>query len=289
MRGVFIMEKSIEVTEKIRALQGNKFSLWKYLNDRYPITLSKFGGYEFRLSEVEFILCVGEHNENYYEYLEEHSRLEEDNKRNEEEYFSEQEKERNEELDEYNEEENVFLEKQHKREKKNKLRKLRLDDLDKLRELRSVEFTPNMQLLYNALKRQYLTYENELYLNRKPKPYDDFWKINNIKLIEIFNITDEEQKSLKSIIDKKEKRRRKNEKYKKDRRNNEEKWHRKNEKRRKERRNDEGLLKSEVKKKSKEDAILKLIRDNPGIKQSEVAKILGLHRSTISKTYKHLF
>lgn len=278
-----------ELKGKVKELQINKLELWKDLNDRYPNTLSQFGGYDFILSEVERILCVGEYKESYYEYLEEHSRLEEEEKRNEEEYFSEQEKERNEKLDEYNEQENIFIEKQYKREKKNKLRKLRLDDLNKLIELRGVEFTPNMQLLYDSLKRQYIKYENELYIDREPIPYYDFWKINNIKLIEIFEITEEEQKSLKSIIDKEEKSRRRNERYKKDRMNNEDKWHRINEKRRKDRRNDEGLLESEVKKKLKEDAILKLIKNNPEIKKSEVAKILGLHKSSISKTYKHLF
>ena len=97
---------------------------------------------------------------------------------------------------------------------------------------------------------------------------EGYW-YKNQTLIERLNITIEEQKNLKTII------------------GTEEKYRRNNASRREKRRNEEGLTKREQKKKEKEKEIKLLI--NKGYNMNQVAKALGINRSTISRTYKHLF
>jgi hypothetical protein len=95
------------------------------------------------------------------------------------------------------------------------------------------------------------------------------YNYKNETLISLLNITDDEMKVLITIIDPKEKRRR-DSKRKRD-----------------ERRNEEGLTKREQQKQEKEIKIKELI--NKGYNMSRVANELGINRSTISRSYKHLF
>ena len=67
----------------------------------------------------------------------------------------------------------------------------------------------------------------------------------------------------------------------------EEKYDRNNEKRRAKRRNEEGLTKRQQQKQDRENQIKELI--NKGFNMNQVAKELGINRSTISRSYKHLF
>ncbi|MGL5753412.1 MAG: helix-turn-helix domain-containing protein, partial [Paraclostridium sp.] len=97
---------------------------------------------------------------------------------------------------------------------------------------------------------------------------EGYW-YKNETLIDRLEITREEQKNLKTII------------------GTDEKYDRKNEKRRAERRNEEGLTKREQEKLEKEEQIKILI--GKGHNMSQVAKELGINRSTISRHYKHLF
>lgn len=52
-------------------------------------------------------------------------------------------------------------------------------------------------------------------------------------------------------------------------------------------RNDEGLTSRQQQKKEKENQIKELI--NKGFNMNQIAKELGLNRSTLSRSYKHLF
>ena len=95
-----------------------------------------------------------------------------------------------------------------------------------------------------------------------------YW-YKNETLIERLGITREEQKHLKTII------------------GTEEKYDRNNEKRRSKRRNENGLTKRQQQKQDREKQIKELI--NKGFNMNQVSKELGINRSTISRSYKHLF
>ena len=97
---------------------------------------------------------------------------------------------------------------------------------------------------------------------------DGYW-YKNETLIERLGITREEQKHMKTII------------------GLEEKYDRNNKKRRAKRRNEEGLTKRQQQKQARENQIKELI--NKGFNMNQVAKELGINRSTISRSYKHLF
>ena len=88
-------------------------------------------------------------------------------------------------------------------------------------------------------------------------------------IIEWLNISEEEQRELITL---------KSKKIKKENNNTQ---------RREKRRNAEGLTSREQQKKEKENQIKDLI--NKGFNMNQIAKELGLNRSTISRTYKHLF
>lgn len=102
---------------------------------------------------------------------------------------------------------------------------------------------------------------------------DKQYKYKNITLIELLEITEEEQQHLKSIIGTKEKNRRKNETNKA--------YYKA------QRRNDNGLTKREQEKQDKENLIKELIAK--GYNKNQVAKELGLNRSTITRHYGYLF
>lgn len=95
-----------------------------------------------------------------------------------------------------------------------------------------------------------------------------YW-YKNETLIDRLEITPEEQKKMKTII------------------GTSEKYERKNVKRRASRRNEEGLTEREQQKKEKETVIKELV--NKGYSMSQVANELGVNRSTVSRSYKHLF
>lgn len=95
---------------------------------------------------------------------------------------------------------------------------------------------------------------------------EGYW-YKNETLIERLGITESEQRHLKTIIGTQEKYRRKNEKRTP--------------------RNENGLTKREQEKQDKENKIKELIKR--GYNMSQVAKELGINRSTISRSYKHLF
>lgn len=95
------------------------------------------------------------------------------------------------------------------------------------------------------------------------------YNYKNETLIEKLNITDEEIKEMITII------------------GPDEKMRRKLIREREARRNENGLTKREQQKQEKELKIKELI--NKGCNMSQVAKELGINRSTISRSYKHLF
>ncbi|MBW6411660.1 DNA-binding response regulator [Clostridium weizhouense] len=95
------------------------------------------------------------------------------------------------------------------------------------------------------------------------------YNYKNETLIEKLNITDDEMKVMTTIIGPNEKNRRKKEK------------------RKIQRRNEDGLTKREQQKREREKKIKELI--NKGYNMNQVAKELGINRSTISRSYKHLF
>ena len=95
-----------------------------------------------------------------------------------------------------------------------------------------------------------------------------YW-YKNETLIEKLGISKIEQKHMKTII------------------GIDEKYDRNNERRRNKRRNEEGLTKREKAKLEKEKCIKQLIKE--GYNMSQIAKILKLNRSTLSRSYKHLF
>ena len=95
---------------------------------------------------------------------------------------------------------------------------------------------------------------------------EGYW-YKNETLIERLEITEEEQSKLKTII---------GTRIKYDRNN-----------KRRTPRNEEGLTPREQQKKEKEKQIKDLI--NKGFNMNQVAKELGVNRSTISRSYKHLF
>ncbi len=97
---------------------------------------------------------------------------------------------------------------------------------------------------------------------------EGYWYKNDT-LIERLEISRSEQKHMKTIID------------------TDEKYYRKNVKRRNSRRNEDGLTKREKEKLDREQEIKKLIKQDKNM--SQIAKILGINRSTISRHYKHLF
>lgn len=183
------------------------------------------------------------------------------------------------------------------RDKVNNLRKLRLDDLDKLIDIRKSngeEFTYDMKNKYIFLCNQFNYNYNNIYFdnckrakiyfnaysdeikrslpcNYTCKIYFDCRKITNEKLIKYFKITMEEQRQMKFIISKEEIKRRKNLK------------------RRQDRRDSNGLTKREREKLENENVIRNLIDSNPNITRSEVARIINVHKSTITRVYGHLF
>jgi len=95
-----------------------------------------------------------------------------------------------------------------------------------------------------------------------------YW-YKNQTLIERLDITLDEQKHMKSII------------------SEEEKYRRNNIKRKNNRRNEEGLTNREQQKVKKEQLIKDLIKK--GFNKSQVAKELGVNRSTITRHYGYLF
>lgn len=103
-------------------------------------------------------------------------------------------------------------------------------------------------------------YENKLY------------KYTNKKLIEILDITLEEQKYLKTIISGKEKYRRSAEEQKA--------------KKKAKRRNENGLTKREQEKKDRINKIKKL--KIKGLNQNQIAKEIGISRQAVSKLLKSL-
>lgn len=166
-----------------------------------------------------------------------------------------------------------ICERERKRDKVNNLRELRLDDLDKLREIRrdrEEEFTYYMDSQYVFLNWQYITFYDDIYLAHY-NTFLDCKKFKNETLINIFSITLEEQQHMKSIISKEEIRRRKNLK------------------RRNDRRDSNGLTKRAKAKLEKEMQIKELIVSYPEITKSEVARIMNLSKSTITRCYGHLF
>lgn len=92
---------------------------------------------------------------------------------------------------------------------------------------------------------------------------EGYWYKNDT-LIDRLEITREEKKKLKTII------------------GTEEKYQRKNTKR-----NENGLTQREQQKQDRENQIKELIKQ--GFNMNQVAKELGVNRSTISRSYKHLF
>lgn len=291
------MEKLInDLKEKVRNLQECKFKLWNDINNICPNTLNKFGGYGFRISDLDYILDKGleKEIEGYQEYcinenIEEYKSGEFKNKM---ENYHKKELEDKEEFSNRDEEYRIKA-----RAKVNNLRKLRLDDLDKLMDIRRAngeEFTHDMKNKYIFLCNQFNYNYNNIYFDNCKRPkihfnaysdeierslpcnytckiYFDCRKITNEKLIKYFKITMEEQRQMKFIISKEEIKRRKNLK------------------RRQDRRDSNGLTKREREKLEKENVIRNLIDSNPNITKSEVARIINLHKSTITRVYGHLF
>lgn len=244
-----------------------------------------------------FILDAEESNKKEYEGYEEY-RINEDNEiLNREKFmscieeFHKREDEETYEVRLKDEQERIRV-----RGKVNNLRKLRLDDLDKLRELRKSrgeDFTEYMDDQYRVLYCQYIDNLKNIYLvncERSRKYFNvcsdkikakescseckisfDCRKFTNKTLIKKFNITSEEERFMKSIISKEEVKRRKNIR------------------RRKDRRDINGLTKRAKAKLEKEMKIKELIVSDPKITKSEVARILNLNKSTITRCYSHLF
>ncbi|WP_251862423.1 DNA-binding response regulator [Clostridium sp. Marseille-Q2269] len=99
------------------------------------------------------------------------------------------------------------------------------------------------------------------------------YNYKNETLIEKLNILDKEMKTLEIIISKKEIRRRDNEKNKI--------------RQKAKRRNEKGVTKRQQEKLNKENKIKQLI--NKGFNKAEVARELNLNKSTIIRSYGHLF
>lgn len=221
-----------------------------------------------------FILDAEESNKKEYEGYEEY-RVNEDNEiLNREKFmscieeFHKREYEETYEVRLKDEQERIRV-----RGKVNNLRELRLDDLDKLREIRrdrEEDFTYYMDIQYVFLNWQYITFYDDIYLAHH-KTFLDCKKFKNETLINIFSITLEEQQHMKSIISKEEIKRRKNLK------------------RRNDRRDSNGLTKRAKAKLEKEMKIKELIVSYPEITKSEVARIMNLSKSTITRCYGHLF
>lgn len=166
-----------------------------------------------------------------------------------------------------------LCEREKKRGKVNRLRELRIDDLEKLKEIREdkgKEFTFHMDDKYTFLYNQYIVNYFNIYLD-PCKISLDCVKFRNETLINIFDITLEEQQHMKSIISKEEIKRRKNLK------------------RRQDRRDCNGLTKRAKAKLEKEIQIKHLLEINPGLSKSEVARIMKLNKSTVTRVYGHLF
>lgn len=96
------------------------------------------------------------------------------------------------------------------------------------------------------------------------------YKYKNDTLIDFLHITEKEQKYLKTIISKKEK------------------YGRKNIKRNEARRNDEGYTSREESKMQNMEKIQNLIKNNPFIKQAEIAEKLGITQQLVSKYLKKI-
>lgn len=187
---------------------------------------------------------------------------------------------------------NEIQQKQGYRKKLNNLRKLRIKDLLKLKELRGGVFRyysfcrycededNKMQKLFEFLDKQLEDFKDKIYINTEknfifydPKHNRDIIRFSNNYLITKFHISNEEQRHMKSIISKLEKRRRNNE-YNKS-------------KFKMQRRNSNGLTSRQQSKLDKERRIIELI--NEGLSKTEIAKRLNLNKSSMSSTYKHLF
>lgn len=245
-----------------------------------------------------FIIDAEESNRKEYEEYEEYCINEDTERLNIDEFmasieeFHKREDEENYEVRLKDEGERIKV-----RDKVNNLRKLRLNDLDKLREMRrdrGEDFTDYMDRKYRFLYCQYIdNLKNiDLYNCERSKKYFNAYRdeiekevpckysceisfdcrrFTNKTLIKTFNITSEEQQFMKSIISREEIKRRKNLK------------------RRQCRRDCNGLTKRERIKLEKEKKIQDLIVSDPKITKSEVARIMGLDKSTITRCYSHLF
>ncbi|RXM56722.1 DNA-binding response regulator [Clostridium tetani] len=99
------------------------------------------------------------------------------------------------------------------------------------------------------------------------------YNYKNKTLIKLLNITEEEMKNLETIISNKEVKRRTN--------------IRTNIHHKAKRRNEKGLTKRQQEKKYKEEKVKELIQQ--GFNKSQIAKELDLNRSTITRSYNHLF
>jgi DNA-directed RNA polymerase specialized sigma54-like protein len=99
-------------------------------------------------------------------------------------------------------------------------------------------------------------------VSRKMKERGGYWYTNET-LIDMLDITEEEQRHLKTII------------------GTNEKYRRNNIRRRKERRNEAGLTMREQQKKDNIKAVKELAAK--GLNQSEIAKEVGLHQSNVSR------
>lgn len=187
---------------------------------------------------------------------------------------------------------NEIQQKQGYRKKLNNLRKLRVKDLLKLKELRGGVFRyysfsrycedeeNEMQRLFEFLDKQLEDFKDKVYINTEksfifygPNHNRDIIRFSNNYLITKFHISNEEQRHMKSIISKLEKRRRNNE-YNKS-------------KFKMQRRNSNGLTSRQQSKLDKERRIIELI--NEGLSKTEIAKRLNLNKSSMSSTYKYLF
>lgn len=172
------------------------------------------------------------------------------------------------------------------RRKLNNLRELRIKDLLELKKLRGGVFSNCykydyiMNKCFDFLYNQLEDFKENIYINKEmhlmffhPKHKRDTVRFSNKYLISKFNITPEEEKYMKSIISKGEKKRRNNE-Y------NKVKFKR-------ERRNLNGLTSREQTKRDNEEKILNLI--NEGLNKTQIAEKMGLNKSSMSSTYKNLF
>lgn len=168
----------------------------------------------------------------------------------------------------------------------------RINDLETLCELRSYDLkghreeilflyryfsnvfhTDTEESLLNTLElnSRFIDPLNEEELINDTKSADNYWienkyKYSNAKLIRLLEITEEEQKYLLTIISTREK------------------YNRNNERRRKERRTENGIKKSELKKLKKIEEAKSL--KEQGLKQKEIAKIMGVSERTIRNYLK---